>query len=95
MTVIDRTVTTMTSREFNQDTAKAKRAALAGPVLITDRGRPSHVLITKAEFDRLDTLQGKRVKGKSLVEALAHPDSADIEFDVPEFKGVFKGFEFE
>ena len=32
------TITTLSSREFNHDTGRAKRAALKGPVFITDRG---------------------------------------------------------
>ena len=39
------TVTTVTSRALNQDIAGAKRAARSGPVFITDRGRPAHVLL--------------------------------------------------
>ncbi len=35
-------VMTLSSREFNQDTSKAKKAARRGPVIITDRGRPAH-----------------------------------------------------
>lgn len=46
-------VATLSSREFNQDTAGAKKAALAGPVIITDRGQPSHVLITYERFQEL------------------------------------------
>ena len=30
--------TVLSSREFNQDTGRAKRAADSGPVFITDRG---------------------------------------------------------
>jgi prevent-host-death family protein len=41
------------AREFNQDTAGAKRAAEDGPVYVTDRGRPSHVLLSMAAYDRL------------------------------------------
>ncbi len=33
-------ITKLSSREFNQDTSKAKRAAKKGPVFITDRGHP-------------------------------------------------------
>lgn len=40
----------LTSRQFNQDTGLAKRAAAEGPVVITDRGRPSYVLMTYDEF---------------------------------------------
>ena len=38
-------ITTLTSREFNQDTARAKKAAEKGPVFITDHGQPTHVLL--------------------------------------------------
>lgn len=38
-------MTTMTSREFNQDVGRAKRCADTGPVVITDRGRPAYVLL--------------------------------------------------
>lgn len=49
--------TTITSRDFNRDVSAAKRAAEHGPVTITDHGRPSHVLLTAAEFDRLSGRQ--------------------------------------
>jgi hypothetical protein len=32
------TITTLSSREFNQDTGRAKKLAGNGPVFITDRG---------------------------------------------------------
>ena len=44
---------TMSSREFNQDTSRAKKAASKGPVFITDRGRPAHVLLTIEDYRRL------------------------------------------
>ena len=34
-------ITTLSSREFNHDAGRAKKAALHGPVFTTDRGRPS------------------------------------------------------
>lgn len=67
----------LTSRELNHDVSKAKKAAEAGPVLITDRGRPSHVLMTYSEFERLT---GKR---RNLVDALSMPGLSAIEFDPP------------
>ena len=45
-------ITKLSSREFNQDTSRAKRAAKRGPVFITNRGRPSHVLLTVEEYQR-------------------------------------------
>ena len=69
--------TKLSSREFNQDTARAKRAAKRGPVFITDRGRPSHVLLTVEEYQKITGGQ------KSIAEMLAMPQAADIEFDPP------------
>ncbi len=43
------TITTRSSREFNRDVSKAKKATVNGPVFITDRGRPAHVLLTMDE----------------------------------------------
>lgn len=71
-------MTTMTSREFNHDTARAKREAEHGPVIITDRGRPAHVLMSYEEFSRLSG------KGKSVWEAVATPIPGieDIELEI-------------
>jgi prevent-host-death family protein len=69
------TITTLSSREFNQDTGRAKKAAAEGPVFITDRGRPSHVLLSIEEYRRIT---GGRRK---IADALAMPGVADIEFE--------------
>ena len=71
-------VTTLTSREFNQDTGRAKKAALEGPVFITDRGQPAHVLLSIEEYQRIT---GKR---RSIVDALGWPAGVeDIEIEFP------------
>jgi prevent-host-death family protein len=78
-------VTTLSSREFNQDTSRAKKAARRGPVFITDRGRPAHVLLTIEEYQRLSG------GNMSLAEALAQPGNDDFEFDPPRMGGgIFK-----
>jgi prevent-host-death family protein len=70
--------TKLSSREFNQDTAGAKRAAEGGPVYITDRGRPSHVLMTFDDYRRLAGHQ------PSIVDLLGLPVGVgDVEFDIP------------
>ncbi len=38
-------MTKLSSRDFNQDVGRAKRAADEGPVIITDRGKPAYVLL--------------------------------------------------
>lgn len=45
--------TTISSREFNQDAGGAKKAAKRGPVFITDRGRPAHVLLSIEDYRKL------------------------------------------
>lgn len=71
------TITTLSSRELNQDVTRAKKAALNGPVFITDRGRPAHVLLSIEEYQRL-TKQRRNIS-----DALAMPGIADIEFEPP------------
>lgn len=65
------TITTLSSREFNQDSGKAKKAAQNGPVFITDRGRPAHVLLTIEEY--------RKIMGQtaSLVDLLAFDGDLD------------------
>lgn len=70
-------ITTVSSREFNQDASGAKRAASNGPVIITDRGRPAHVLLTIEAYQKLTQ------KTASIAELLAMPGVADVAFDPP------------
>jgi prevent-host-death family protein len=70
-------ITTLSSREFNQDTARAKKAAAKGPVVITDRGTPSHVLLS---YDRYLALSGG---AGDIVALLGTPEVADIDFEPP------------
>ena len=71
------TITTISSRQFNQDASKAKKAAQAGPVFITDRGRPAHVLLT---FDEYKKITGGRTR---IADLLAMPGIEEIELDIP------------
>lgn len=68
-------ITTISSREFNQDTSGAKRAARQGPVFITDRGTPAHVLLSMADYIRL---LGQTPK---ITELLAMVGAEDVEFE--------------
>jgi prevent-host-death family protein len=79
------TVTTLTSREFDQDTSAARKAARRGPVFITDRGRPAHVLLTIEDYRRLTG------GNMSLAEALAQPGDDDSIFEPRRVgEGLFK-----
>ena len=70
-------ITTFSSREFNQQASEAKRAANSGPVFITDRGRPAHVLLSFEDYQRLTKQR------RNIADALAMPGIADIEFEPP------------
>ncbi len=82
-------ITTVSSREFNQDTSKAKKAAKNGPVFITDRGKPGHVLLSIEDYRRLTGAE------MSLAEALAQKGGDDIEFEPPRFRGRPRPAEFD
>lgn len=70
---------TMSSREFNQETSRAKKAAARGPVVITDRGQATHVLLTIADYRRL---VGDR---PNIVDLLGMPEY--VEFEAPRLSG--------
>lgn len=74
-------IRTLSSREFNQDTSGAKKAAAKGPVFITDRGHPAHVLLSIGDYEKL-------VGGQTtLLEAIAQTHGGDFDFDVPPLSG--------
>lgn len=64
---------TLSSREFNQDLGKAKRAAQAEPVFITDRGKPTHVLMS---FETFLQMTGGT---ETIADLLAQPDGPEID----------------
>lgn len=75
----------MSSREFNQDSARAKRAARRGPVVITDRGRPSHVLLTIDEYNRLAS------RGRNVIDLLGVPAGVeDVDLETPDLRDIAK-----
>lgn len=74
------TITTISSREFNQDVSRIKRAAQLGPVFITDRGHPAHVLLTIEDYQKLTQTK------ESILDLLAMPEAAEIDFEAPKLK---------
>lgn len=63
----------VSSREFNRDVSHAKRAAQVEHVVITDRGQPTHVLMSIAEYRRLTG------EGESILELLALPGDVGLD----------------
>jgi prevent-host-death family protein len=70
-------ITTLSAREFQRNASQAQKAAQKGPVFITSRGKPVQVLLSIEAYRRLT---GKR---RSIVDALAMPGIADVEFEIP------------
>ena len=70
---------TFSSRDFTRDVSAAKRAAVDGPVFITDRGRPAYALLKIDDYYRM--------AGKSAPSLLEVMDGIlggeGIDFDPP------------
>jgi prevent-host-death family protein len=70
------TITTVPSQQLSQDLTRAMKASKNGPVFITDRGKPTHVLLSIEEYQNL-------TRRRSIADSLAMPDVSDIEFEPP------------
>lgn len=81
-------MTTLSSREMNHDIGRAKKATAKGPVIITDRGRPAHVLMTYEAYERLVGSE------ENAAHALAMPGGGDIEFDPPRSRDLGRAADF-
>lgn len=82
------TITTLSSRQFNQDASKAKRAAKAGPVFITDRGRPAHVLLTFEQYKKITCAHTK------IADLLAMPGAHEVEIEIPPLRDPARPADF-
>lgn len=78
-------ITKISSREFNQDSARAKKAAKKGPVFITDRGKPAHVLLSIEDYLRLTGV------AVNIVDELGLPAGVeDVELKIPPMRDPAK-----
>lgn len=78
-------MSTITSRSFNQDVSAAKRSAATEPVIITDRRRPSHVLMTIDDDRRLTANQRSIVEWLSVDDDLEPvPERIDLRLSIPD-----------
>ncbi len=71
------TITILSSRELGRNVGRAKRAAHSGPVFITNRGRPTHVLLSVEDYRRF---AGAR---RGLAGSLSMGGLSDIDFEPP------------
>lgn len=76
-------ITKLSRREFDQDTSRARKAARSGPVIITERGRPAHVLLTFRDYQRLTLDTG------SVIDILGLPPGVeDVELEIPAMRDL-------
>lgn len=66
---------TFTSREFNREPGRIKKAAADGPVVITERNKPALVVLAFTDYKKL---AGEK---PSLLDALSMRGLSDIDFD--------------
>jgi PHD/YefM family antitoxin component YafN of YafNO toxin-antitoxin module len=71
------TITTLSGEELDQDPSRAQKAANNGPVFIVEGGRNAYVLLSIDEYRRITN------NPESIVDLLATPEAAEIEFDPP------------
>jgi len=84
-------VHTLSSRDFTRDVSAAKRAAVEGPVFITDRGRPAFALLNIEDYHRL-----VGYREPSLLEVMESiACEAGIEFEPPRLALVVQGADLE
>jgi hypothetical protein len=82
---------TFSSRDFTRDVSAAKRAAVTGPVFITDRGSPAFALLKIDDYYRI-VGQSK----PSLLDVMdGIPSGDEIDFDPPRFNLQLLGASFD
>ncbi len=80
--------TTVTAQEFADNLAGVKRAATEAPVVVTDGGRPAHVLMSYEAYEALAKPQP--LPGRTLLDIAREPGmaelfaaAAEVEFELP------------
>jgi prevent-host-death family protein len=72
-------ITTLSSREFQQNASQAQKAAQDGPVFITSRGKPVNVLLSIEEYRRITG------KEQNIADLLYMPGAEDVELEIPKW----------
>lgn len=79
-------VHTFSSRDFTRDVSAAKRAAVEGPVFITDRGRPAFALLKIEDYYQLAGQQEASLMDVMDAIVGGTPGGAGFEFEPPRLK---------
>jgi prevent-host-death family protein len=79
-------------RQYNQDSSGVVRAASEAPVFLTNRGKPTHVVMSIEEYER------GHGRPKSILDTLRQPGGPeyDFEFEPPKLGGeLIRSVDFE
>ncbi|WP_422139894.1 type II toxin-antitoxin system Phd/YefM family antitoxin [Endozoicomonas sp. ALC020] len=76
-------ITTISSRTFNQNVTEAKRSALKQPVFISDRGTVTHVLLNIEHYKEITR------NAANILELLAMPDVEEADLEALPLKDNF------
>ena len=100
MSAIAKPPTTLTALEFEQDPARATRAAAEGPVVVTDGGRPAHVLMSYEAYEAL--VPPEPAKGRTVFDVINEPGmqeifaaAASVDFELPPRTEVIREIDFD
>ena len=77
------TASFLSSRDFNRDPGRAKRAARNGPVFVTERSKPALVVLSIEDYERLAG------QNRSLADILMPAEDLDFPVDFP--KSTIRG----
>ena len=82
----------VSSREFNREPSRVKRAAATQDVIVTERGKPTLAVIS---YDQYRRMKGEPHTLLELFESLPNTSDIDVEFDRPDRDWGFKVPDFE
>ncbi len=83
------TASFLSSRDFNRDPARAKRAAKNGPVFVTERSKPALVVMSIEDYEKLAG------QNRSLADVLTAAEDLDFEFKPAKAMPGFKAADFD
>jgi len=79
----------LSSRDFNRDPGRAKRAARNGPVFVTERSKAALVVLSIEDYEKLTG------QDRSLADMLTHAEPLDFPVEFPKSVLGFKPAEFD
>lgn len=83
------TASFLSSRDFNRDPSRAKRAAKSGPVFVTERSKPALVVLSIEDYEKLT---GQR---RSLADMLMPAEDLSFQIDFPKASPSLRAADFD